>query len=399
MFCRKCGSEIRDKEKICSQCGTRVSGISVHISKKGIIISGAVCLIIIGLASIILVLQDPVNTVIKYIDDNDMDEAIKICSEKIQGDKSKEEKLEENIEKKLKITQEEFIDKKITYDECKQVFDTIEEMHLQPSNLKSIKDNINQLNSSRISFKKAQELISINSYAEALKELKKVIEDDENYQNAQQSILDISEIYERNIIAEVDNKIAENQYENADQIIDEALSVLSDSEELKKRKSSIIEKVEEIKEQKRKQEVEEARKNQLISVSSAKIISQSSQWKALYPDMIQVIVKNNSDETVKNMVVSSIAFDINGLPIKVKGQYNFGNIDYELIGSAEDVNILPGNTFGNDVGWSLDESHGITYVLSCVKEATFYNGETWSNPYYNYWKEQYLGKELPPDLR
>lgn len=398
MFCRKCGNELDEKDKLCSRCGNKVNRISIHISKTGGIIGVIIC-VIIGLVSGILLLQNSVYSVIKYIDDNNFDEAVKIYSEKIQGDKSKEEKFEDSVEEKLKVIQKKFINKEITYDECKQVFDTIEKIDIEIADLKSIKTDIMQLNDSRKSYEKAQELINNTSYLEAIKELEKIIEEDQNYENAQQSILDISQKYQENVIAEVDDKIANNQYEDADKILDEALSVLSDSEELKKRKSSIAEKIKEIKEQRREQEIEEVRKNQLLTVKSAKIVSQSSQWKSLYPDMIQVIIYNNSEETVKSMVVGSIAFDANGLPIKIQGQYNFGNVDYEFLGNAEDVNILPDRTFGDGVGWSLDESHGITYVLSCVKEATFYNGETWSNPYYSYWKEKYIEKELPQDLR
>ena len=399
MFCRQCGNKIEDGKKVCSQCGAKARGIDIHISKKAGIGFGVICLSVIGITVGSLAFQNPTYTVIKLIDENNLEDATQIYSEKIEGNESKEEKLELKLEKKIEDIQIKFLKNQMTYDECKQRLEIIEKIDVNTSNLEQVKNTINKLNDSRVAYEKAKGLIDSGAYADALKELKNVIKEDENYQNAQQMINETSEKYEKNVIEQIDNKISNKKYEDAGQMIDEALLILIDNTELKEKKNSISKQLEEVREQKRKQEAEEARKAQLISVSSAKVVSQSSQWKALYPDMIQVIVKNNSNQTVKSMVISSLAFDNNGLPIKIKGQYNFGNIDYEYLGNAEDVNILPGNTFGNNMGWALDETHGITYVLSCVKEATFYDGETWSNPYYSYWKQAYSEKELPDSLK
>ena len=80
----------------------------------------------------------------------------------------------------------------------------------------------------------------------------------------------------------------------------------------------------------------------------------------LYPDMIKVIIRNNSSKTVKNIQVSSLAYDSNLLPIKIQTQYSFSDGSFEFTGHGDNVNIMPNTTYGNDVGWNLDENHSKT---------------------------------------
>ncbi len=139
--------------------------------------------------------------------------------------------------------------------------------------------------------------------------------------------------------------------------------------------------------------VEKAKEEQLVIVENARIAVQSNEHKTLYPDMIQVIVKNVSDKTIKDMKIGSIAFDQNGYPVKIKPFWGISE-EYEFVGHAENVNIIAGGRFGDSQGWKLDESHGISKVLSCVQSVTFYDGTTWENPYYQYWIKEYKEKPL-----
>lgn len=110
--------------------------------------------------------------------------------------------------------------------------------------------------------------------------------------------------------------------------------------------------------------------------------------------MIQVIVKNTSDKTIKDMKIGCLGYDKNGYPVKIKTQYDISGGDYEFVGNAPNVNIIAGSKFGEDKGWKLHELHGISKVLACVKSATFYDGTPWENPYYEYWVEKYKEKPL-----
>lgn len=136
-----------------------------------------------------------------------------------------------------------------------------------------------------------------------------------------------------------------------------------------------------------------------IVVEEARVIEQDPEYKSLFPDMIQVLVRNNGTDTIRSMIVCSLAYDANGYPVKIETQFDFSGGSYELEGRADDVNAVPGAIFGDDKGWSLDEHHDIAYVIACVREATYYNGDRWVNPYYQAWRDMFKEKPLPEALR
>lgn len=150
----------------------------------------------------------------------------------------------------------------------------------------------------------------------------------------------------------------------------------------------------------KKQEVnlEELKAQQKLSCLSAKVISQNSQYKGLYPDMLTAVIKNNTTEVVKEYKVVFLAFDSNYLPVKINGKYgNGGNYDY--LCNNDTANLVPEASTDSSYGWNLAQNHGISYLIACVKSATFFNEETWENPYYQHWLDKYKGNILPEEER
>ena len=57
--------------------------------------------------------------------------------------------------------------------------------------------------------------------------------------------------------------------------------------------------------------------------------------------------------------------------------------------------MVPGSTFGEKTGMKLDESiTGIVTVKAIVVSYETFDGNTWTNPDYETFVEQYAGKKL-----
>lgn len=193
--------------------------------------------------------------------------------------------------------------------------------------------------------------------------------------------------YKEQVLNAAEESANSNDYDKAVTLLEEAKSIIENDADITSNLTSYNVKLEGIKAAKAKTE-------QLLVVDSVKIVAQSDQYKTLYPDQIRVVITNKSDKTVKNMEIGFLGYDSNGYPLKIKMQFDFLGSNYESIGDADNVNIIAGARFGDNVRWNLDEQHGLTTVISCVKTVEFYDGTKWTNPYYDYWIAEYKEKQL-----
>lgn len=142
-------------------------------------------------------------------------------------------------------------------------------------------------------------------------------------------------------------------------------------------------------------ELEAALAEQPVYVLSTDYLVQSDEYKALYPDMLNAVIMNNSETEVKNVIVSFAAWDKNYLPVKIIGQYDFDEGKYIRECDFGDVNMVSGSTFGEDKGMSLNQdSDNIKFIKAIVKEYTDFDGNKWDNPYYDAWVSIYENKKL-----
>jgi FtsZ-binding cell division protein ZapB len=134
---------------------------------------------------------------------------------------------------------------------------------------------------------------------------------------------------------------------------------------------------------------------QPVYVISTDYLIQSDEYKSLYPDMLNAVIKNNSGTEVKNVVISFAAWDENYLPVKINGQYDFDGGKYINECDLGDVNMVDGSTFGEDMGMSLSEDcDNIKIVKAIVREYTDFDEKKWKNPYYDAWTSAYENKKL-----
>lgn len=175
-------------------------------------------------------------------------------------------------------------------------------------------------------------------------------------------------------------------------------------DELEKQNSELKKQLEEKENEARKVQSEAENKldeqslkdNQLAVILSTKIIEQDTQYKSLYPDMVQWIIENKSDNVIKNYTVSILGYDNNGYPIKVTGQIDYSS-GFEKLVLGEAVNIQPSETHGEGYGYKLSQNHQLAYALVLVSELEFYDRDKWENPYYSIWLEKYKEKPVSVD--
>ncbi len=135
-----------------------------------------------------------------------------------------------------------------------------------------------------------------------------------------------------------------------------------------------------------------------LTVDSTTYHVQDDRYKALYPDMLQAVIKNNSSLDIKNAIVAFVAWDENNLPVKIVGSIDFSDGAYVRKVNYSDINLVPGDTYGENSGFEIDESCGIKSFKAIVVSYEAFNGEEWNNPYYDEWLDLYEGAKYAEDL-
>lgn len=123
------------------------------------------------------------------------------------------------------------------------------------------------------------------------------------------------------------------------------------------------------KEEVEEKSLEELKKEALdfpVEILNLDILIQDEEFKALYPDLLSVTVKNNTDVDIKDYKIAVMAWDSNDLPVKIKGQFQFNDGSYIVPVNATDVNLIPGATDGEQSGLPLDEQMKDLHTLQAV---------------------------------
>ena len=354
-------------------------------NKKTILIVIGVIIAIIVIV-IIKYFSSPVMRFKQNLDNVDVSKLQEIYSNTQNYDEKK--KIEKSFEDKIKSIVEEFVNGTKSYENAIEEVERFKNIKGFENVITSAKEDIEKVKTSKDSFGEGQNKENSGDILQAMKSYSKVIElDKNNYKIAQNYIKDNREELKNKTLTEVDTLISQNDYVTANQKIKELQEILTND-------NQITEKSNQIKDKAKEQEIEKYKNEQEVSVESTRIIVQDDRYKALYPDMIEVVIKNNSSKTIKDYNVAILAYDSNNYPLKIKPQFNYNGGGFEFTGQADNVNVVAGATGGKDYGWKLDQNHGISKVISIVKDVTYYDGSNWENPYYNYWIEQYKEKQL-----
>lgn len=142
-------------------------------------------------------------------------------------------------------------------------------------------------------------------------------------------------------------------------------------------------------------ELEKELNKQDIVVENVEYMIQDEQYKSLYPDMLSAIAKNNTNTDIRDITYAYVAWDRNGLPLRIKGSIDFSDGQYVYGGKGENVNVAPGETFGQGYGFEIDSDMDEVYTMKAIiVDYEGFNGEKWTNPLYREFKNIYEGKRL-----
>lgn len=199
-----------------------------------------------------------------------------------------------------------------------------------------------------------------------------------------------SDFYTTNSYEETETELLEGNAESTEfeSEKDESLeAVVIESETLIETNSSKIQSM-------NIQEFDDLLSTQRVRVTSTNYVVQDEKYKSLYPDMLQAVIQNDTQYDIKNAVVAFVAWDANNLPVKIKGSVDFSDGSYIKLVNYNDINLIPGDSFGSDSGFSVDEECGIKTFKAIVVSYEAFTGETWENPLYDEWCKFYEGVKL-----
>ncbi|MDQ0160661.1 DUF5780 domain-containing protein [Alkalibacillus salilacus] len=294
----------------------------------------------------------------------------------------------ENIEKR-------YISKDFEFEDAESWLNELKEFDMNASTIDDSLTHVQTIEDSRQAFSEGETFMNDGEIHSAISQFQDVNEKDEgNYEQAQEHINELSQELESDSLNEAKQLANEEDFEEAVNVLEKADRVLDDNDDIATLLDEYDKRLAENKEQERIEEMKKAKSDQLVVVQESNIVEQSAEHKALYPDMLQMILRNESDKTIENMEVRFLVYDEDGYPVKTRPSMSVSGKVHEFRGNAESINVQPGETFGRENGWEIESPHDAEEVLSVVKTVDFYDGTTWDNPYYDYWIEEYKDEPL-----
>ncbi len=349
------------------------------INKKAIWITGTAISFAAAALIAFSVLNHPLRRFDSALKRQDSEQVVSIYNDSIKGHLDYESKIEEEALAFITLIKEEYLNHKMSYQESKSALYPYEKIEVVKTEATDTIDLINNIESSRNFYIAATESMEEGDTLQAIKYFLDVLpEDEENYQSAQSQIETLKPVYIETVLSEVETFVKSKEYDSAISQLQKSLDLFPKDQKLSTKEAEIEALLSEQKEEEEKKKIETLKSEQKLTVTNA-----YSEDDYIYNDGY-VIVKNNTNEVVKNYTVGILMFDDYGYPVNntYKNLYGDGNL---LKGDADTPNIQPGASFGSNYYWYIEGE--ATQIKACVIKAEFYDGTTWINPYFEYWYE------------
>lgn len=172
--------------------------------------------------------------IVRALDKENYDEALQVYNNSFSGESSG--LLEWTIESRLENIKEDFASGSIEYEVANMEISTIEKMGIGgiSTTIKSTKDYVSKLNTSRIAFNTAETMFTKGDYAGAIANYKKVVEDDANYETAKSKLTTAVEKYREDVLAKATDYVSTGSIANAITELEVALKTIPDDSEISK---------------------------------------------------------------------------------------------------------------------------------------------------------------------
>ena len=298
------------------------------------------------------------------------------AAKSIQGWSFNSNGVKSNMEKfvisKTESYYDDFSAEKITYEEANEKFDIAKDF----TSNKDAKNKADKLQTSRNAYAKAEEYEKSGDTFNAVMEYLKVIEEDKNYNIAKEKIDKNKPSVKQQAIARMDDCAAVNDFNTG-------LKIVSDMEKIFTNDSDINNYKKDFEDRKEAHRIQELKDNQKVKVLSASAFNDG--YYIIFRKG-RVVLQNCNDKVLKEATVVFLTFDNNGYPVDAEySMYTDGGVENTNRCGTDSINLHPGDTWGYGYSWSIADN--ATKVKACVKTAEFYDGGTWTNPYYEHWLE------------
>lgn len=236
-YCSACGAQNENDKKFCTKCG-KAFGVQEPIreekvkkKKKWLWILLAVfllCVVLgVGLASYYF--SAKVRLKREAVAENWTN--VEEIYERMQQEGKEEDAVQILIEA-AEDYKESYIAEELSYEEVQKNLQKLLELSQNHETVMELIVSVEALSDSRSAFLLAGQYHAEQDYENAIMQYQLVIENDENYETAQQQLEEEKALYKEQVISEIEKQAASEQYEALSQLLNKAEVILGKDEEL-----------------------------------------------------------------------------------------------------------------------------------------------------------------------
>lgn len=314
--CPKCGTISKAGSRFCPNCGETLENAEVlktpTIKNKKAAAATAAAILCLAALIVIIPNLNPKGKYQSLIEQGKTKEAEMLYQEKISSNEKLSKELKEEEVQKIQKIYEDYKKVAISYDDAVDELEKYTEPEITRKKANDIKKSLQQLKESREAYAEAKKNEDNEDLEKALLCYRKVIEEDENYAEAEKRAEEINGMLMEKYIAEAADYAADQKYSDALSSIRNAISKCGEDDQL----DDLIDQYEKMKEE------------QYIKVEvTDKSVTPRDSDKWIFSDYVNFgfEITNNSGKDIKGIEGALTVKDLFGKEILTMGCDFTGN--------------------------------------------------------------------------